>query len=199
MGMKLQERRAIQEYIQVGISRCTEKIEKLSKTQWGLMTNGAQELTAVGMLSWFRRNKEKHYSVQFHSRSEILIELMLLYSETSAEALTAAVTKPYGERMKKLNNLVGLTIGEVSNILGQGVVGVLADAIGKEIILSIPTVSEGPKVDLLAQAFESYDGRKDTLLLTQCDLFSEKLMAECGIVVILNTNSIHKYMKALIL
>lgn len=191
----MQERRAIQGYIQAGIARCTGKIEKLSKTSWGLMTNGAQELTAVGMLSWFRRNKEKHYAVQFHSRSEVLVELLMLYSEGSASAVTTAVTKPYGERMKKLDNLIGLTIGEVSNILGQGVVGSLADALEKEIILSVPKVSEGPKVDLLAQAFEAYDGREDTLLLSQCDLFSESLMAECGIVVILNTNSIHKYLK----
>ena len=195
MSLSLQQRRIVQEYISLGISRSTGKLEKLSGKSWGLMSAGTAQMTAVGMLSWFRRNKENHYAVKFDTDSEPLIEVLLMFSESSAKAITDAVIKPYGEKMRGLKNIVGLTIGEVSNILSHGVVGQLADAMETEIILSVPSVTQGPKVDLMAAAFESYDGRKDSLLMSHIELYSEKLMSECSIVTILNTKSVQSRLK----
>ncbi|MFH2202454.1 MAG: hypothetical protein ABIJ96_05035 [Elusimicrobiota bacterium] len=195
MELTERERRAIQGQFSAGVTRCTSQIEKLSRTQWGLMSTGSQQMTAVGMLSWFRRNKEKHYAVKFSSTSELLIEVLFLYAQGSAEAVCDVVTRPYREKMSKLSNLVTLTVGEVSNILGHGIVGALADAIEVPIILSVPQISEGPKVDLLADAFKDYDGRKDTLLLSQVELYSMSLKAECTILFILDTKSIKKYVR----
>jgi len=191
------ERRAIQTQFAAGVTRCTAQIEKLSQTKWGLMSTGSQQMTAVGMLTWFRRNKERHYSIKFTSTTDLIIEVLLMFSKSSAKAVSDVVTKPYRKKMSRLDGLVQLTVGEVANILGYGVVGALADAIDIPIILSVPKLSEGPKVNLLAEAFEDYDGRKDTLLLSQVELYSTSLMAECSILIILDTKSVKKYVRKL--
>lgn len=196
MPLSLKKRRIVQEHVSSGIARCAGKLEKLSRCEWGLMSSGTAEMTAVGMLSWFRRNKEKHYSVKFISSSGLIIEILLLFSESGAKTITEAVIRPYGERMRKLKDVVSLTIGEVGNILSHGVVGALADALQTGIILSIPKLEAGPKVELLAGAFDSYDGRTDSLLLSHVELYSPALMAECSIVTILNTASVEKRLRA---
>lgn len=196
MGLSEQQRRTIQDYIAAGVSRCTDRIEKMSHKPWGMMSSSTQEMTAVGMLSWFRREQEKHYSVKFRSVDDLPLDIFVLYSDESAKALTESVTAPYGERMKALDNLTVLTIGEVSNVIAQSVVGVMADKLESLIILSIPEVFDGSKVDLLAEALDGYDGRKDSLLLSHVELYSESLAANCSIVLILDTVKTRNKLKA---
>ena len=62
----------------------------------------------------------------------------------------------------------------------------MSDRYQVSIILSVPDVDEGVKADLASAALEDYDGRKDILLLAHVNLHSERLDAECSMMVIVN-------------
>ncbi len=186
MNLTLEEKDIITRLLEEGVSHAAERLGKMSRTEWGIMTSSIKEIPPVRLLSWFDRNKEEHVGVRFRSGSDVPLELVVLFPKPSADAVTSAVVRPFSDRLKKLPNAMKLTIGEVSNILAQSLIGVMADEYDATIILSIPEVEQNAKVRLLESVLEDYDGRKDVLLMSHCELFSEKLSAECSMVVMVN-------------
>lgn len=187
MSLTLQEQELLTRLLEAGTVRSTDLLGKMSNTEWGVMSSSIREMSVVRVLSWFSKASGKYLSVQLRSDGKLPLEFALFFSEKSARAVTDAVTKPFSEQMKKIPDLVRMTIGEVSNVMAQSVLGLFADEYRVSIILSVPKVFEGKKVDLLAAALESYDGREDVFLMANVDMFSESLAAECGMIVTANS------------
>lgn len=196
MNLSVREMERIQALIEEGVARSTDRLGKLSHTQWGVVSSSTNEIPAVRLLSWFQRAKEDHVAATLRASVEIPTEAVMIFSAKGAEAVSAAVTKPWAERMKALPNLVDLTIGEVSNILAQSVIGALADQFEKTVILSVPEVTRGPKVELMARALERYDGRKDILLMSHVELYSNDLAADCAMVLVVDSATLQQLVKA---
>ncbi len=190
-----QEKETLTRLIEAGVVRITDRLGKMSHTEWGVTSSSIKEMPVVRVLSWFARSKSPHVAALFRSDTEFPLEFLVLFSEKSAKSVTAAVTGPFSDKLKNLDNLVQLAIGEISNIVAQSVLGVLADEYGASIILSIPKVQVGPKAELMVGALENYDGRRDTLLMSHVDMYAENLAAECSMVVIANTEGIRKLLK----
>ena len=186
MSLNASERDVIVSLIHAGVQSSTERLGRMSGAEWGVNFAGTQEMSPVRVLSWFGHNQQTHVSVRFRSTTEMPLEMLLLFSEESARSVTAAVTKPYAQELGAVENLVHSTIGEVCNILAQNVLAVMSDRYQVSIILSVPEVGEGVKADLASVALEDYDGRKDVLLLAHVNLHSERLDAECSMMVIVN-------------
>lgn len=195
MELSEREKRTVTRLIEDGVVRSTDRLGKLSHTEWSVTSSSIKEMPVVRVLSWFARSKSPHVAALFRSDTEFPLEFLVLFSEKSAKSVTAAVTGPFSERLKSFDNLVQLTIGEVSNIVAQSVLGVLADAYGASIILSMPEVRVGSKADLMVGALGNYDGRCDTLLMSHVDMYAENLAAECSMVMIANTEGIRKLLK----
>lgn len=195
MELSEQEKETVTRLVEAGVVRSTDRLGKLSHTEWGVTSSSIKEMPVVRVLSWFARSKSPHVAALFRSDTEFPLEFLVLFSEKSAKSVTAAVTGPFSERLKSLDNLVQLTIGEVSNIMAQSVLGVLADAYGASVILSIPEVRVGSKADLMVGALGNYDGRRDTLLMSHVDMYAENLAAECSMVMIANTEGMQKLLK----
>lgn len=196
MNLSPREMERVQALIEEGVVRSTDRLGKLSRTQWGVMSSSTNEIPAVRLLSWFQRAKEDHVAATLRASAEIPTEAVLIFSAKSADAVADAVTKPWAERMKALPNLVELTIGEVSNILAQSIIGALADQFDKTVILSVPEVTRGNKVELMAKALERYDGRKDVLLMSHVELYSNDLAADCSMVLIVDSATLQRLVKA---
>lgn len=186
MSLQPSERDLIVGLIQAGVETGTKRLGDMSRTEWGVNFSDTQEMSPVRVLSWFSHNQQDHVSVHFRSTSETPLELLILFSEESARSVTEAVTKPYREGLSGVADLLASTIGEVGNILAQNVLAALSDRYGVAIILSIPEVGRGTKAELTGTALEDYDGRKDVLLLAHMQLHSERLNAECSVIVIVN-------------
>lgn len=180
------ERGLIVGLIQAGVESGTQRLGDMSQTEWGVNFSDTQELSPVRVLSWFSHNQQDHVSVHFRSTSDTPMELLILFSEESARSVTDAVTKPYREGLSGVSDLLGATIGEVGNILAQNVLAALSDRYGVAIILTTPEVVWGTKAELAGAALEDYDGRRDVLLLAHMQLHSERLNAECSVLVIVN-------------
>lgn len=186
MSLSESERDLVVSLIHAGVQSSTERLGRLSGAEWGVNFAGTQEMSPVKVLTWFAHNQQTHLAVRFRSTTEMPLEMLLLFSEESARSVTAAVTKPYAADLVGVGNLTHSTIGEVCNILAQNVLAVLSDRYQVSIILSVPEVDEGAKADLASTALEDYDGRKDVLLLAHVNLSSERLDAECSMMVIVN-------------
>ncbi len=192
MNLTLAEKERLTSLIEEGVVRSTDRLGKLSRTEWGVMSSSTNEMPAVRLLSWFNRVKEEHVAAVLRAERDIPLEAVLIYSSKGAAAVTEAVTRPWAERMKALPNLVELTIGEISNILAQSVIGVMADQFEKTVILSVPEVHRGAKADLLASALERYDGRKDVLLMSHVEMYSNDLAADCAMVLVCDSRALHE-------
>ena len=94
--------------------------------------------------------------------------------------------------MGKLPDLVKLTIGEVSNVLAQGVIGAVADEYDLTIILSVPEVLQGSKAEILSTVLGDYDGREDILMMSHIDMYAENLSADCSMIIIVNAESLRR-------
>lgn len=196
MNLTVQEKERIQALIEEGVARSADRLGKLSRTQWGVMSSSTNEIPVVRLLSWFNREAVEHVAATLRASEDIPTEAVMIFSAKGAKAVADAVTRPWAEKMKALPNLVELTIGEVSNILAQSVIGALADQFGKTVILSVPSVSRGQKAELLAAALERYDGRKDVLLMSHVELFSEDLAADCSMVLVVDSQTLHTLVRA---
>lgn len=195
MNLSLAEKERIQALVEEGVSRSTDRLGKLSHTQWGVVSSSTNEIPVVRLLSWFNREASPHVAATLRASEDIPTEAVIIFSEKGAAAVTEAVTRPWAEKMKALPNLLELTVGEVSNILAQSVIGALADQFDKTVILSVPSVTRGKKADLLAAALEGYDGRKDVLLMSHVELFSNDLAADCSMVLVVDSQTLHKLVR----
>ncbi len=176
--------------IEEGVANSAEALAKMSRTEWGVVSSSTKEIPAVRLLSWFERSKMEHVAASFNSNSDFPMDIILMFSEKGAQAVTDAVTKPFSERLTRMNDLMRLTIGEVSNIVAHGIIGTLADKFDQTVILTVPEVKVGPKAEILAKSLERYDGRKDVILLSHVDMFSENLAAECSMVLVIDEESL---------
>lgn len=196
MNLTVAEKERIQGLIEEGVTRSADRLGKLSRTQWGVVSSSTNEIPVVRLLSWFHREKGEHLAACLRASVDIPMEAVLIFSGKGADSLTGAVTRPWAEQMKRLPNLVELTIGEVSNILAQSVIGALADQFQQTVILSVPEVKRGPKADLLAAALDRYDGRKDVILMSHIELYSNDLAADCSMVLIVDSSALHSLVRA---
>lgn len=190
--LSLPEKERVASLIEGGVSRAADKLGRLSRTEWGVVSSSTDEVPIVRLLSSFSRQEGEHVAAALRAEADIPTEVVLLFSARSAQAVSAAVTRPWEAAMRALPNLVELTIGEVSNILAQSVIGGLADELGRTVILSVPGVRRGRKADLLGSALERYDGRRDVLLSSHVELYSAELAADCSMVLACDSGVLHK-------
>ncbi|MBI3297338.1 MAG: hypothetical protein HYZ75_04180 [Elusimicrobia bacterium] len=197
MSLEPKEREIVDGLLRRGVLRTMERLEKLCGGKWGIMSSSVREVQPVRLLQAFSRGKEDCVGSYFQSSSMVPLEFLITFSTQGAAALAKAVIKPFAARMKETPDLLSLTVGEVSNYLAQSVLTVIADEFNVMIILKPPEVLVGPKAQLLARSFSRYDGRKDTLLISQVDIYSERLSADCSMVVIVNSELFRKLLSTL--
>ncbi|MBI5242583.1 MAG: hypothetical protein HY922_02725 [Elusimicrobia bacterium] len=192
MNLTLAQKETVTRLIESGVGRSTDLLGRMSHTKWGIVTSSINEIPVVRLLSWFQRDNGPHMGVRFRSRADVPLEFLILFTGRGAKSVTEAVTKPYAGKLEKLPDIQKLTIGEVSNVLAQGVIGAVANEYDLTIILSVPEVIEGTKTDILAAVLGDYDGRQDILMMSHIDMYSENLSAECSMVIIVNADSLQR-------
>lgn len=192
MPLEAKDREILDGLLRRGVMRTMERLEKLCGGKWGIMSSSVREVQPVRLLQTFAREKGDGVGACFQSSSLVPLEILITFTAGGAASLAKAVIKPFAERMKSTPDLVTLTVGEVANYIAQSVLGVVADEFNVMIILKSPEILVGPKALLLARSFGRYDGRRDTLLVSQVDIFSERLEADCSLIVIVNSEMFKK-------
>jgi len=192
VNMSEVQKEKVTRLLESGVAHSTELLGLMSKTQWGIMTSSVNEIPVVRLLSWFQREKSPCIGARLRARADVPLEFLILFNESSAKAVAEAVTKPIEDKIRSLPDWVAVSIGEISNVLAQGVIGALADALDTMIILSVPEVQKGARSRILSEALEAYDGRQDLLVTSQVNMYSENLAAECSMIIIVNADCLRR-------
>ena len=195
MGLSNRDREFIDALIREGVTRTTVRLEKMTSAKWGIVSSSIQEALPVQLLKSHYRSFEDCIGAHFHSSSLVPLEFLIVFSAHGANELAKAILAPFRERMAKLSDPISLTVGEVSNFLAQNVLGVVADRFNVMIIPKPPEVLIGRKVELLTKALSNYDGRDDLIVVSQVDIYSEKLEVNCGMIIIVNAAMMCKLLK----
>lgn len=192
MTLEVKDREVLDGLLRRGVMRTMERLEKLCGGKWGIMSSTVREVQPVKLLQTFSREKADCVGASFQASSLVPLEFLITFSTGGAAALAKAVIKPFAARMKETPDLITLTVGEVANYIAQSVLTVVADEFNVMIILKSPEVLVGPRAQLLSRSFSRYDGRRDTLLVSQVDIFSEHIEADCSLIVIVNSDMFKK-------
>lgn len=191
-----EEKKRIEELLETGVTLSADKLGELSNTPWNIVSTSVEEMPVIKMLSLFAKDKTPHLAAHLRSRSMLPVELLILFPEPSARAVTDAVIKTASESLRKLPDHEKVVIGEIANIMGQSVLRSLANALKISIILNVPELTSGIKSSLLGEAFGNFDGQRETVIFSRIDMSSEHINAECSMAIIFNVELMRRLLRA---
>jgi chemotaxis protein CheY-P-specific phosphatase CheC len=171
--------------IEAGVQLSGERLAKLSGTKWNVVSASVEVVPIVRALSIFHNEPVLHIGAHMRSQSLLPLEFLMLFPDWSAEPIADVITKA-SPAMKALPERNKVIVGEIANILGQGVVKAMADTFNLSIILSVPQISTGRKAELTVGVLEKFDGRKDTVVLTHVEMYADTLSAVCSMLLMLD-------------
>lgn len=184
MSLSTEAKQRLIGLLEVGIERSSERLGKMSKTEWDIATSSTKEIAEDRLLVAANAGKVPALAARLSVRECVRAEFAVFFPEASALAVAKAVLRDHAWGMKKVKNVLENTIGEISNILAQSAVGALADECETAITLSVPTVKRGTKEALLCEFFAECDDPEKLLLMSHVELFSGGLSAVCSLVVL---------------
>ncbi|MFA5138176.1 MAG: hypothetical protein WC728_03005 [Elusimicrobiota bacterium] len=195
MTLSMRDREMLDSLVREGVKRTTDRLEKMTGAKWGIVSASVKEMLPVQLLRGHYKSYDDCLGAYFHSSALVPLEFLITFSTHGANELAKAILEPFRERMKGVSDPIALTIGEVANFLAQSVLSAIADRFNFMIIPKSPDVLIGRKVELLSKALSQYDGREDMIMLSQVDIFSEKLAVECGMLIIVNAAMVNKLLR----
>jgi chemotaxis protein CheY-P-specific phosphatase CheC len=188
----------LSELIEAGVQLSGDRLAKLSGTPWKALSASVEVVPIVRALTVFHNEKSRHIGARMRSQSLLPLEFIMLFPEASAERVAGMIAK--ATSVKKPRSMpLNSVIGEVANILGQGIVKELADRFGISIILSVPQVSAGGEAGLAAGVLNKFDGRKDAVVLVRIEMHTDDVSAACSMLLLLDIDVLKRLLaKALV-
>lgn len=191
-----EEKKRIEQLLEEGVALSADKLGELSNTPWDIVSTSVEEMPVIKVLSLFKNDPTPHLAAHLRSRSMLPVELLILFPEPSAKAVTDAVIKTTTEGLRRLADPKQTIIGEIGNIMGQSVLRALANALKISIILNVPELSAGKKSSLLGEAFGNFDGQRETVIFSRIDMSSNDISAECSMAIIFNVELMRRLLRA---
>ncbi len=192
----LEEKAFIARLLEAGANLSSERLAQLSGTKWMITSSSVDILQVAQAVTLFGNDATQHMGAHLRSQrpqSPLSLEFLMLFPDWSVKPLCATIAKHGGPRMQALPEKDKVIIGEVSNILGQGMVKAMADTLGISIILSVPHVSGGVKSELLSTVMDKVGGKRDFVVLTHIEMHSEELSAVSSMVLIFEADFLRRF------
>ena len=160
-----------------GVARSAEKLGALSGVDWHINIVSLDLVSGERFRSILARDTGEYFGIRFSSSGE---RYLVLFSDESGHALLNA-TDFGGRRLPAAMERSAL--GEIANILINGLAGELADRQGMVRVISAPTLSRGRKADLCVQAFGDLPSEGQSMVNVLIHLSSPDLAADCTLLV----------------
>lgn len=190
-----QQKAFVAEIFEAGAAHSAQRLEQISNIRWKIISSSVEMLTVSGAASVFQSDTAGHLGAHLRSQppqSPISLECLVLFPSRSVQPMAEAVTAK-SSGMKAVPDRVNAIIGEVANVLSQGIIKALADKLGTSIILSVPQVLMGSKSDILSKVLYKVGGKKDAVILTHIELRSENLSAACSMILIFDADLLRRF------
>lgn len=190
MTLSAVQKDALTRLVEAGASRAASAMEKLSLTHWDFVISSVSEFAASRLAAAVRTDADLYLGACFRSRLGPPLTVLILFPKESAQAVAEAFARPHAERMANLPDPLRPVIGEVANIMAQGVIGALADEHSLTLILSSPAMLDGTRSSILAPLLADYNRRLDLILVSRIEMSSKKLSAECSVILVLSGDAL---------
>ncbi|HAH07670.1 MAG TPA: hypothetical protein DCM05_14300 [Elusimicrobia bacterium] len=188
------ERAELARLTEEGVALVSDKLGRLSGTAWNLVTSSVEEVPADLVGASLLREASSCVGAFLFSQSLLPIDVLVLFPEQCAARLTEAVVKASGGVLAKLPDPQAAVFKELSNILGQGVLKVLANSLKISLILSSPRFLRGPKAEAVARVLAAAKARNAFIVL-RVDMTSAASSAECGMVLLFDALPMRQLLK----
>lgn len=192
MGLSEENKKKLISLIEIGVERSSERLGKISNTKWDISTGSTKEISTEKFLIAANAGKTNALGVRLGAKEGIRTDMAIFFPETSARAIAREMLRDHAWGMKKLDNVLELATGEISNILGQSIIGAIADECETAITLSVPQVTQGTKEELLCAFFSDCEDPSKVLFMSHVELYSGALSATCSMVALFDSLMLEK-------
>lgn len=196
MTLSVEDKKSLIRLIEAGVARGSEKIGKITKTEWDIATETTKEITEERFLIAANAGKEKAVGCRLSSESNLGVDVAVFFPETSARSLARAMLREHARKYKGIKNVLEAATGELSNVIAQSVIGAMADELNTSITLSVPKVGRGTKEELLCEFFAESDDPSKFLVMTHIELYGEDLSAHCTLVLLFDSKGLASLLAA---
>lgn len=180
--------------IEAGVRLSGDRLAALTATRWAVVSSSVEVVPVVRALTVLHNHKGRCVGARMRSQSLLPLDFIMIFPEDNAARIAEAVAKAF-PTTHPLRDPVGSVVGEVANILGQGVVKEIADRFEISIILSVAKISLGEEASLAASALDTFDARKDAAVLMRVEMNSEDLSAVCRMLMMLDVDTTRRLMR----
>lgn len=183
MNLSEIEKEALLRVIESGIDRSTERLAKLSKTDWDINTVSLSAGTSNEFQVLFEADKKEYYGTFFTIPGGAFV---VQFPIEAGHNLAKAFVKDSGAKVKSVENLEQTALAESANILVNAVADALADASDLGFFLSPPEMVKGSKTDIMDAVLKRVKKKKTFMMMSYVHMFAEKLSADCNILILLD-------------
>jgi chemotaxis protein CheY-P-specific phosphatase CheC len=166
--------------IGASLESASDRLAKLSKTQWQLQTMSLRHFDAAEYAASFSHDSQEGFGVLFTVPN---VTFVVFFSANSAESVCRAFMGRAFSANSERN-----AIAEIANIVVNAVADAIADATQDMLLLSAPRVVEGGRSDVMLRALDSFRlGGRPSPVVSQIHMTAESLSADCVVILLMSS------------
>jgi chemotaxis protein CheY-P-specific phosphatase CheC len=172
-----------------GISRTLQSLSKISGRQWKVLDRKTEFHNLSDAWKIFPFDDTVRFGGELVYSGQMPMSFVCIFPQNSVVDITEYINRRSETKTKKEPVLEKMTIAEVSNILTNGFLGVIANKLKMSMLIATPSVSVGSKGYLLKKAVSKAGLKSGHVLASRLFLQSDNLTMDALFVVVLSSDS----------
>ncbi|MEK7383034.1 MAG: hypothetical protein AAB262_07080 [Elusimicrobiota bacterium] len=189
MTLSAEARKALTTAVTAGVKDCAAKLGEVTFSEWNVdgVTLSLDEAGPFADLLASIDNDHYGAHLSFPGGS-----FLVLCTSKSGYLITNAFTRAVPDRVESIPKREARSLGEVSNIMLNAMLGHFAKAWDRDIIISSPKTGIAKQRDHLAKALALYREEAPLAATFLAKLASRRLLSECLLLIFLDKDSVEK-------
>jgi chemotaxis protein CheY-P-specific phosphatase CheC len=179
-----------------GITQTLRALSKMTGRSWSIFSKGKEFLDIEKAWKLFPFDNEIEFGGELNVCGEIGVSLLCIFPQKSVLNLTNFINVKADSNSKQ-SAIQKMTVAEVSNVLSNSFLGVVANTLKTSLLPGQPAVSVGSKGYLLKKAVSKSKIKSGYVLTRKLLMQSDYLTMNASFVVILSKNSLEKLVNQL--
>jgi len=187
------ERQIFQDIAETGILESLKALSKLYKKDWSAFTQKFCFMTIEEARRVFPEKEHAWFGGDLYLEGDIAMSLLYIFPQESALHLTHFMTNQEETGIAPLTSRKTMAISEVSSILANTFLNVLANTLGVFLLPAPPKVAVDSRGALLEGAISRAGLKADYVITSELRLESDNLTMAGIFCLVLNTESLKQF------
>jgi hypothetical protein len=195
-GISLDQKAFVAQLIEAGSAYSAGRLAQFTKARWLVSSSSVELLTIAGAIASFQTDVSEHLGAHMRTQppqSPLPLECFILFPSRSVQPLLDAVAGASTSKMASVPDHANAMVGEVANVIGQGLVKTMADRFGSSIIFSVPYVLLGTKAEIMSKALNRIGSKRDTVVLSHVELSMGDQSSSCSMLLIFESSLLRRF------